>query len=246
MFGSAPGIGQAQLWIRARASAAGRTILASGAGVYGLRTAAEGLDWLQGYNAFQAAPTTPPPGGDEAVPVGGGLSVSQVKGRAVTVVLSREARAVLRLIPLDGGRSRVVGKIEGPTPSTGRAIELPADLAPGHYKLITVALGSDLKDVSNVPVSVNGDWASKGVAHTLALSKSSGALRLSVGSGYRAVVRLIGPNGRPRVIAKVVGPARQRLLRLPTDLVPGAYRAVAVAVGSGGRQGAGVRLRVGG
>jgi hypothetical protein len=155
LLGRADRIGQEQLWSRARSTPAGRTILANGAGSYGLRSAAEGRDWLQAYRLFAAQPTAPPPEGDADVPVGGGLSVSLSPGReSITVTLSRRARAVVRLVPLAGMRRRVIAKLHGPTPPAGLTTPLPDDLRPGRYRIITVALGDGLRDVSNVALTV--------------------------------------------------------------------------------------------
>ena len=63
--------GQAEIWRRVRASAAGRTILANGPGAYGHPTRQDGLEWLAAYRDFLGSPATPPPGGDTPVPVGG-------------------------------------------------------------------------------------------------------------------------------------------------------------------------------
>lgn len=156
LLGRAVGVGQAELWSRARSSPAGRTLLANGAGVYGLREAAEGADWLVAYRVFAAQPAVPPPEGDTPVAVGGGLVVVPGRGRSLTVLLSRRARAVVRLIPLSTGRGRVVAKVNGPTSPAGLVIRLPTDLRPGRYRIVTVALGDGLRDVSNVPFRVGG------------------------------------------------------------------------------------------
>ena len=160
-------------------------------------------------------------------------------------MLPRPGRAVLRVIPAGGGGGRVVAKVTAP-PGVGRvrppaarppARALPADhrgARPGHAR------------PENVGFTVGGDWASAGLPRSLALEYRRGSLRLSVGSGYRAVVRLVPPRGGDRVIAKVRGAVRRTRIALPADLVPGAYRAVAVAVGPSGRQGAGARFQVAG
>lgn len=148
LFGPDQGAGQAELWSRARSTPAGRTLLANGVSAYGLNTPAEGLDWLQGYRTFLADPEAPPPGGDVAVPVGGGLALADTGQRAVTVRLTRAARAVVSVLPAGTGRRRVIGKLQGPV--TSRRIALPTDLRPGAYRVMAVALGSGLKDVVEI------------------------------------------------------------------------------------------------
>jgi hypothetical protein len=244
LLGPAKGVPHEEIWRRARATPAGRDLLDNGAGVYGLPDAAEGLSWLRAYRAFLADPAAAPPGGDFAVPSGGGLTVTPPQSRTATLVLSRAGRAVVRVIPAGGGRARVVAKVNGPTNPEGVAIRLPADLEPGRYRLVTVALGQDLRDTENVGFTVGDDWGARGVVRSLNLEYRGGTLRLSVGSGYRAVVRLLPPRGEQRVIAKVQGAVDGVPIDLPADLVPGPYRAVAVAVGPNGRQGAGARFRV--
>lgn len=159
ILGPPRGVTQKVLWWRARASVPGRTLLANGAGSYGLTTKVEGLNWLAGYTAFRANPTTPPPGGDVHVARGGTLAVSQPVRRRVTVVLGRKARAVMRLQPVIGGPGRTVAKLYGPTPAAGIVVRLPADVRPGWYWLVTVALGDDLRDVVITRVLVTRSWA---------------------------------------------------------------------------------------
>ena len=53
-----------------------------------------------------------------------------------------------------------------------------------------------MRDTENVGFTVGGDWASAGLARSLALEYRGGSLRLSVGSGV--------PGGRPP------GPAARR------------------------------------
>ena len=161
-----------------------------------------------------------------------------------TVTLDRPGRAVLRVIPAGGGAGRVVAKVTGPTAPQGVSVRLPPDLARGRYRLITVALGQDMRDTENVGFTVGGDWASAGLARSLALEYRGGALRLSVGSGYRAVVRLVPPRGGQRVIAKIRGAVRLTRIvlpptwsrgptgRWPSPSAPAAARAPAPASGS--------------
>ena len=80
LLGPSGSVGQGEVWRRARATPAGRALLANGAGAYGLPNAAEGLDWLRADRAFLADPADPPPGGDFPVPVGGGLTVTPPGG----------------------------------------------------------------------------------------------------------------------------------------------------------------------
>jgi hypothetical protein len=239
LLGPDHGLGQAVLWARARSSAAGRTLLANGPGVWGLKTAGEGRAWLAAYRAFLRAPdVSPTGGGDVGVPTGGGLSVSAVGGRRVAVTLSRPGRAVVRLVPSAGGPGRVIAKLTGPGPAT--VVPLPADVAPGRYWVVAVALGDGLRDRAYAPVDVGSGWA----RGALSMAEEGRVLRVSVAPGTRAVVRLIPIGGRGRVIGKVQGPARQRTVRLPRDVRPGRYVAVAVSAGAAGRQVVRLGLRI--
>jgi uncharacterized protein YkwD len=153
LFGPArDGADHAELWARARATPAGRTLLANGAGVYGVDGATEGLDWLRGYRAFLADPSAPPPGGDVAVPTGGGLGLAAAGMRTVTVRLSRPARAVVSLRPAGSRRVRVIAKVRGPI--APRVLHLPPDVGPGRYRLRVVAEGDGLKDAVEIPFRV--------------------------------------------------------------------------------------------
>jgi subtilisin family serine protease len=156
LFGPDHGVGQARLWSWARASLAGRTILANGAGAFGLRTAAQGLDWLAAHRDFTANPTASPQGGDVVISSGGGLSVSPPSGRTLAVTLARQARAVVSLVPLPAGAPRAVAKIDGPV--AGHVVRLPRNVRPGRYRIQVVALGQKLRDEAQLPLTVGRGW----------------------------------------------------------------------------------------
>jgi len=123
--GRETGATQAEIWNRLRASAAGRTLLASGPAVYGLQSAGEGTRWLAGYRGWLQRPDAVPPGGDEKVPEGGGLVFPEPEsvvtpGSPMVIRLGREGRAVVQLI-LPDGRSRGLRAI---------AVTDPVDLRP--------------------------------------------------------------------------------------------------------------------
>jgi uncharacterized protein YkwD len=152
LFGPARGGGAAELFARARSTPAGRAILANGAGIHGLRDAGEGLDWLRAYRRFLEDPAAPPPGGDVAVPTGGGLGLAARGVRTLTVRLSRPARAVVTLRPAGRSRPRVIAKLRGP--AAPRTIRLPPDVGPGRYRVRAVAEGDGLKDAVEIPFRV--------------------------------------------------------------------------------------------
>jgi hypothetical protein len=226
LFGPGKSIGQATLWQWARASVAGRTLLANGAGAFGLESAAEGRAWLDGRNGFITQPTEPPPAGDTPIPVGGGLTVAAEQG-AVRVTLTRPARVVVLLIAANGQR-RSLGAVQGPTVTAGVRLAVPPTLRKGTYRIQATALGQGLKDV------VGGTYVHVG-APPLRVVRSGSGLRVTVGAGQRAVVYILAPNGRRRVLGRVAGRATE-VVRLPRALTPGRYRAVASAVGRFGGQ----------
>lgn len=147
MLGPSRGLGQARLWTWARQTPAGRTILANGACAYGIATHAEGLDWLRQLRAFEANPTAPPAVGDRYVPTAGALRVTRPASGRVVLSLARPGRAVMWLQPLFSAPRRVVAKLRGPG---RRVVRIPRDLRPGRYRIITVALGGGIREVSNL------------------------------------------------------------------------------------------------
>jgi hypothetical protein len=238
-FGYEQGVGWQGIFAWARATAAGRTILANGAGVYGLQTAKEGLAWLRAYREFLANPTAPPPQGEYPVPVGGGLELRPPRNRTVFISIDRPARAVIRLIPRGKTTGRVIGVLNGPTP--GVTVPMPRNVKAGQYDVVVVMLGQGLRDVVTIPAVVGPPTT----ANRLRLRYARGVLRVSLGAGNRTVIRVIPVRPTPgptRAIAALRGPLRDRGVRLPPRLVNGRYRAVAIAVGADGRQGAGLRF----
>jgi hypothetical protein len=154
LLGPDDGHTQAAIWAWARATEAGRTMLANGPGVWGLKTAEEGREWLSAYRAFLTDPTGAPATGETPVAQGGGLTLVPAGGRRMTIGLARPARTVVRIQPLGGGRSRTVAKLNGPFPP--RMLVLPRDVRPGEYRVIAVALGQGLRDVAVAPWVVGG------------------------------------------------------------------------------------------
>lgn len=155
VIGPDQGQGQDALWTWARSTPAGRQILKNGVAAYGLHTRAEGLAWLTQYRAFQANPDTPPGGVDAYVPTRGALQVTRVGTWKVSLTLARPGRAVMVLRPVTGrGRPRVIAKLAG---QGSKLVTIPRDLHPGRYRIVTVALGGGLREVSNLgPVVVSG------------------------------------------------------------------------------------------
>ena len=146
--------GEDAIWSWARATPAGRQILANGPSVWGLRTADEGRAWLAAYRAFLADPAGAPAGGETPVPQGGGLTLAPAGGRRMTIGLARTARTVVRVQSVAGGPSRTVAKLYGPF--AARTLVLPRDMRPGEYRVIAVALGDGLRDVAVAPLVVRG------------------------------------------------------------------------------------------
>jgi len=224
------------LWNWARATPAGRTILANGATAVGLRTASDGTAWLLGARAFMSDPTGSPPGGDFPT-LTGGLSIT-ADAAGVTVHLDRHGRVLVRLVPPEERRGQVIGRVTGPTPRRGVTIPVPASVRPGRYRVVVVALGQ---------AGVR-DWRSayivkRASAAPLLLEAGRTALTVTVDAGQRAVVSIVRTHGRRQAVAKVTGPA-VRTIPLPHGLGPGTYRAVAVAVGPGGDQTASTEFTV--
>lgn len=164
VFGRAqPEIGATQeaIWNWARASSAGRVLLANGAAVFGVRDPALAADWVSGYRQFLEGPATVPPQGDYPIPGPGALAVVLPKkrpllaGSNVAITMARRGKAVFRLAPRTGsGRGRVIGKFSGPTPAWGSVLKIPADTATGSYRLIGVMMGDGITDRVAVRVKV--------------------------------------------------------------------------------------------
>lgn len=153
-IGPDQGTGQDTLWAWARGTAAGRQILRNGVAAYGLRTREEGLAWLAQHRAFQASPDVAPSGIDTYVATRGALRVTRVATWRVNLSLARPGRAVMVLRPVRSRvRPRVIAKLDGPG---SRVVQIPRDLHPGRYRIVTVALGGGLREVSNIgPVVVS-------------------------------------------------------------------------------------------
>jgi hypothetical protein len=239
LFGFDQSGGWKGLFALARATEAGRTILANGAGVYGLQSAAQGLDWLGAYREFLANPTAPPPQGDYKVPVGGGLTVRPPKARAVFISIDRPARAVIRLVLHGQTKGRVIGVLHGPT--AGVSVAIPRNVKAGRYDIVVVMEGEGLSDNLSIPAVVGPPTA------PLRLRFARGVLRVSLAGGNQMVIRVIPVRptlGPARAIAKLSGPLRNRTVKLPAILVAGRYRGVAVSGGLDGRQTAGIGFRL--
>jgi hypothetical protein len=230
--GRAPGT----LWSWARATPAGREILANGAGAFGHRTAEEGLSWLRGARVFMADPTAEPLEGDFPT-MTGGLSLRTTQ-TTVVVRLTRHGRGLVRLVPVGERRGQVIGRIKGPTPARGTSIALPPGVRPGRYRVVVVVLGQ-----AGVRDRVAKYIVKEPTAAPLRLSAANGGLTVEVAAGQRAVVSVVREGGRRQAVAKVTGPA-SRTVQLPAGLPPGDYRVVAVALGGGGRQDAAMSVTV--
>jgi hypothetical protein len=153
MLGVDGGIGQAELWARARSTAAGRQMLANGPGAYGLRDAAAGRAWAEQLRSFRASPTVSVSGGDYPVPAPGGLTLSAAGAGRVRLTITRPGRAVVTVTPRAGGKVRAIRKLAGPTPG-GVVVRLPADTRPGVYRVSAVLIGDGLRDRASVIVRV--------------------------------------------------------------------------------------------
>lgn len=153
LLGIDGGLGQGELWTRARSTAAGRELLARGPGVYGLRDAAEAREWLAQYRAFRAAPGVSATGTDFPVPQPGGLSLTAAGPNRVRIAIARAGRAVVTTQPLNGGFVRAIRKLTGPTRG-GVVIGLPRDTRPGLYRVRAVLIGDGLRDRAAVVVRI--------------------------------------------------------------------------------------------
>jgi hypothetical protein len=152
MLGVDGGIGQGELWARARSTAAGRQLLANGPAAYGLRDAATARAWAQQYRSFRASPTVSVTGGDFPVPMPGGLTLTAAGAGRVRVTVARAGRTVITVAPVAGGRLRAIRKLTGPTP--GLLIRLPTDTRPGLYRVSAVLIGDGLRDRAGVVVRI--------------------------------------------------------------------------------------------
>ena len=152
LLGPAVGATQSEIWTRARASEAGRAILANGPGLWGVINPAEGAAWAAEYRAFTGAPVAPPPGGDTPVIAGGGLTIVPGPGKAMTVALTRRGRAIVRMIKRGDRDGRVIAFLTGPAAPT--RIAIPPDTRPGSYQMNVVAMGDGLRDEASQPVTV--------------------------------------------------------------------------------------------
>jgi hypothetical protein len=226
MLGPDGGIGQAALWNRVRASAAGRRLLGNGPAAYGLRTAAQGSAWAAQYRAHLAAPSRVPPGGDFPVAVGGGLTLTKVGRAAVRVRAAREGRVVVRMRLLPRGRMRAIRKLTAPHGAV--TVPLPRDAKPGRYRVSAVLQGNGLVDRRAVTISLRRPQ--------VALSYASRVFTLRVPRGVRAVLSVTRlPDGGRRALGRVVGPATRRVA-LPEGLPAGRYRALVSTSGAGGQR----------
>jgi hypothetical protein len=158
LTGPPKGDSVAGLWTRIRSTPAGRTILANGAGAFGLASADEGREWLASLRAFLANPTAPPPGGDVTVPVGGGIEIlvrsgaRVTVGRTVRVRLSRPGVAIIRLHPVGAGPRRNLLKVTvGARPRTVPA-RIPHYAKPGRYRVVVTLKGQGLADSATTRV----------------------------------------------------------------------------------------------
>ena len=232
---AAGGVTQAEIWERARSSAAGRALLANGIGAYGVRSAAEAAAWLSGYRGFTANPSTPPPAGDVAVPVGGGLTVGRTGDGPLLVTLARPGRVVVQLVPSGRSGGRVIRKLTGPFGPT--SVPIPVDTVPGEYQARVVAIGDGLRDEAGLALTVARP---AGLTVRIADARS---VAVRVPRAVPAVVRLV-PAGQTRgsVIRRLNGPGESRIALRP-GLAAGRYTVVAVIV-RGGREEVRLAVRI--
>ncbi len=153
MLGVDGGIGQGELWARARSTAAGREMLANGPAAYGLHDAAGGRAWAQQYRSFLASPTVSVTGGDYPVPTPGGLTLTAAGAGRVRLAITRAGRAVVTVAPVAGGRLRAIRKLTGPTGGS-LVIRLPTDTRPGLYRVTAILIGDGLRDRASVIVRI--------------------------------------------------------------------------------------------
>jgi hypothetical protein len=147
------GLGQAELWARARSTPAGRELLSRGPGAYGLRDAAAARDWVAQYRAHLASPGASATGVDYPVPQPGGLALEAAGPNRVRLALGRPGNAVVTTQPVGGGFVRAIRKLTGPTRGS-ILIRLPRDARPGRYRVRAVLIGDGLRDRAAVIVRV--------------------------------------------------------------------------------------------
>jgi hypothetical protein len=153
LLGPDGGLGQGELWARARSTPAGRELLARGPGAYGLRDAGAAREWLAQYRAFRAAPGQSATGVDYPVPQPGGLALEAAGPNRVRLTLGRRGNAVVTTQPAGGGFVRAIRKLTGPTRGAV-LIRLPRDTRPGRYRVRAVLIGDGLRDRAGVIVRV--------------------------------------------------------------------------------------------
>lgn len=152
MLGPDGGAGQAELWARLRATAAGRDLLSHGPAAYGLATTSAARDWLAQYRAFRAAPTVSVTGSDFPVPQPGGLTLTAAGPGRVKLDLARAGNAVVTMTPVSGGVVRAIRKLTGPAANI--VVKVPTDSRPGVYRIRAVLIGDGLRDRASVTVRV--------------------------------------------------------------------------------------------
>lgn len=153
MVGPDGGLGQRTVWHRLRATAAGRRLLSNGVAAYGLRSRADAREWLSEYGDFLRSPSAAPQGFEARLPEPGGLRLSRMSRRVVTITIARPGRAVVRLVPRGEQRGRVIKALWGPTDGK-RGIALPRDVRPGAYTLVAVLEGDGLRDEARLPLRI--------------------------------------------------------------------------------------------
>jgi hypothetical protein len=236
MLGPSIDSSQAEIWERARATEAGRRLLANGPFAYGLRSREATIGWLAGYRDFLANPLTPPAGGDEPVPVGGGLAITLVDAATASVTLSRAGRAVVQVIPAGATSGRVIAKLDGPVAAARVAI--PRDTRPGRYTLRVVAMGDGLRDDASVALVVAPQGVIAGRPSLLRAVRGRGRSIIvgfpGTGRGNVQVIRVGARNGP--VVRAFTGPVSRLSVPLPAGLAPGNYRIRVVTIGPNGRE----------
>jgi hypothetical protein len=141
---------QSAIWSRVRASAAGRAILANGAGAFGLKTHDDGLAWLAEYRTFLANPLAPPPSGEARLTEVGGVRIMVrtnarlALGSTFKVRVSRPGNAIVLMRPAKGKR-RVIGRIAVRSSKTA-SIRVPRRIAPGKWRIMVFMQGEGIKD----------------------------------------------------------------------------------------------------
>ena len=244
MLGPAVDSSQAEIWERARATEAGRRLLASGPFAYGLRSREAALGWLVGYRDFVANPSMPPIGGDEPVPVGGGLQITLLNPATASVTLSHPGRAVVEVLPEGATRGRVIAKLTGPVDAA--PVPIPGDTRPGSYTLQVVAMGDGLRDQASLALTVPPRGVITGGPTLLTTVRGPGRTLIvnfaSTGRGNVQVIRRGAQRGP--VVRKFTGPVSRLQVALPAGLATGRYRIRTVATGPNGREAVTINLIV--